>query len=511
MLALLTTRSSRPISVTACNKRGAVCGSATSPAMPRTTLDRSRRRATRRPLRRAPTGRDRRSRHSTRPSTRLVARARPRPFEPPVINAACMVILSTPSPMTATSLTPLKQANAFFIPTGEIAVRRWRSARTVNVPRPSIFGGTAVNRKPSRGSASSAVRCSMIGMSLPSRAVCTGRPAPSGPSMASMFSESIPTHATPASTSASCRSGREMRVPLEIRRRREVATVVGAEKHGAASEIEIGQMFGPDAVDASTIDADARHVGNPFQRQTGQIVTVGEAVVRHVDVGPGVRADRDHADRERDAGTVDGLRRLAVEVVEDVRSGKPRVRRQTLGDRMAEIDEAGGRWHHHSLPRSAAWRGQLASDASSVISGTAANALLTGHPFLAASACSLNAASSIPGTRPTVTRSILLMVGAPSIIFSVTVASVCTESGGLPALASMFDKAIEKHAACAAAINCSGFEPGPSSKRDLAVYPPLMRISRSERARACGQVTLPLGFSLCRHVGLLTVMMRGVD
>src|ERR1039458_7091307 len=38
----------------------------------------------------------------------------------------------------------------------------------------------------------------------------------------------------------------------------------------------------------------------------------------------------------------------------------------------------------------------------------------------------------------------------------------------------MLDRAIEKHAACAAAISCSGFEPGPSSKRDLYVYPPLM-------------------------------------
>src|SRR3954453_995751 len=48
------------------------------------------------------------------------------------------------------------------------------------------------------------------------------------------------------------------------------------------------------------------------------------------------------------------------------------------------------------------------------------------------------------------------------------------ESGGVPAWASMFDRAIEKHAACAAAINCSGLDPGPSSKRLLNVYPPPM-------------------------------------
>jgi hypothetical protein len=65
-----------------------------------------------------------------------------------------------------------------------------------------------------------------------------------------------------------------------------------------------------------------------------------------------------------------------------------------------------------------------------VISGTAANALLTGHPAFAAFACSMNAASSIPGTRPTVTSAIDVIVGEPSTGRKVTVASVCTESGG---------------------------------------------------------------------------------
>ena len=76
----------------------------------------------------------------------------------------------------------------------------------------------------------------------------------------------------------------------------------------------------------------------------------------------------------------------------------------------------------------------------------------------------------MPGTRPVVTSAILVIVGAPSTNRSVTVASVCTDSGGLPAAARMFDRAIEKHAACAAAMSCSGLEPGPSSNRDLNVY-----------------------------------------
>ena len=73
----------------------------------------------------------------------------------------------------------------------------------------------------------------------------------------------------------------------------------------------------------------------------------------------------------------------------------------------------------------------------------------------------------MPGTRPTVTSAILVMVGAPSTGLRVTVASVCTESGGLPAWARRLARAIEKQAAWAAAISCSGLEPGPSSKRDL--------------------------------------------
>src|ERR1700688_2062017 len=108
-----------------------------------------------------------------------------------------------------------------------------------------------------------------------------------------------------------------------------------------------------------------------------------------------------------------------------------------------------------------------ANEASSVISGTPAKALLTGHSTLAVLACSTKAASSIPGTRPTVINAIFVIVGTPSTGRNVTVASVCTESGGLPALARRLERAIEKHAAWAAAISCSGFEPGPSSKRDL--------------------------------------------
>ena len=44
-------------------------------------------------------------------------------------------------------------------------------ARTGKVPIPATFGGTAVNRKPVSGSASSPVICSQIGIPAPSRIV----------------------------------------------------------------------------------------------------------------------------------------------------------------------------------------------------------------------------------------------------------------------------------------------------------------------------------------------------
>jgi hypothetical protein len=65
-----------------------------------------------------------------------------------------------------------------------------------------------------------------------------------------------------------------------------------------------------------------------------------------------------------------------------------------------------------------------------------------------------------------VVSAIAVIVGAPSTNRRVTVASVLTEFTGVPASASAADSAIEKHDACAAAISCSGFAPGPSSKRE---------------------------------------------
>ena len=63
----------------------------------------------------------------------------------------------------------------------------------------------------------------------------------------------------------------------------------------------------------------------------------------------------------------------------------------------------------------------------------AASARLTGQFFFASSANLANAAASRPGTRPVLTSAIFVIVGTPSTSRSVTVASVCTDSGGVPA------------------------------------------------------------------------------
>ena len=117
---------------------------------------------------------------------------------------------------------------------------------------------------------------------------------------------------------------------------------------------------------------------------------------------------------------------------------------------------------------------QLVRRASRVISGTLGQSLCTGQPAFAAAACFWKVASSMPGTRPTVTSSILVIVSGTVDLPQGDRGVGPHRFGGLPALASMLDRAIEKHEAWAAAISCSGFAPGPSSKRDLKEYSPLI-------------------------------------
>src|SRR4051812_8066198 len=72
----------------------------------------------------------------------------------------------------------------------------------------------------------------------------------------------------------------------------------------------------------------------------------------------------------------------------------------------------------------------------------------------------------MPGTSPSVRRTILVIL-TPSPTLSIdTSAVVCTRLGLCPALPSPAASAIEKHAACAAPMSSSGFVPGDCSKRE---------------------------------------------
>jgi REP element-mobilizing transposase RayT len=110
------------------------------------------------------------------------------------------------------------------------------------------------------------------------------------------------------------------------------------------------------------------------------------------------------------------------------------------------------------------WSRYASRSASSVISGTPASACETGQPSFAASAASRKPSASRPRTLPR-TVSALFVIPVPGT--NVTTADVRSRSGGLPAFARPSDRAIEKHAACAAAISSSGlvFPPEASSER----------------------------------------------
>jgi hypothetical protein len=92
---------------------------------------------------------------------------------------------------------------------------------------------------------------------------------------------------------------------------------------------------------------------------------------------------------------------------------------------------------------------------------------------LAPSAISWNFASSMPGTRASLS-SWMLVIEKPSAPFrSCTVAVVFTCCGVKPFLPRAALKAIEKQPAWAAAISSSGFVPLPSSKREANEYGPV--------------------------------------
>ena len=213
------------------------------------------------------------------------------------------------------------------------------TARTGNVPVPRTGAGIALNQAPSTGTAARFVKCSQIGMPAPSSPECAGRVRSAG---SSMLSESIPTIAAPDSTSrstaAAVRNGLSRpyaslpqwrSCPVWIRTARP-AEVVGEER----SRVDGARTR------ACHVDAHRRNVDEPLERQFAEILPVGEAVERAVDVRPGIAAQGDDVDREGHAGCVVGRARLAGEVRPDLGHREAGVGRHALDDRMAEVDEA---------------------------------------------------------------------------------------------------------------------------------------------------------------------------
>src|SRR5262245_10477116 len=112
-----------------------------------------------------------------------------------------------------------------------------------------------------------------------------------------------------------------------------------------------------------------------------------------------------------------------------------------------------------------AGRGRQASLASIVIVVLRRREI--GHPAFAPSSVFVNLAGSAPGLLTRVSRWIDVTVHAPLTFSKLAVAAVSMLSGVNPSFAMKSDSAIEKHAACAAAISSSGFVPFSFSNRCL--------------------------------------------
>src|SRR3984893_5443212 len=104
--------------------------------------------------------------------------------------------------------------------------------------------------------------------------------------------------------------------------------------------------------------------------------------------------------------------------------------------------------------------------------GVAARDVEPGQFFFASSARRLEVASSMPGTLPSVARSMREIPHPCSPLSKCTLALVRISCGLWPAEERPLAKAIEKQPACAAPINSSGLVPAPSSIRLLNEYAP---------------------------------------
>ena len=96
----------------------------------------------------------------------------------------------------------------------------------------------------------------------------------------------------------------------------------------------------------------ASRPASELQRQRRQILPVGVAVERRVEVGAGVRHHLDLADLELDAGRVPPARGLPAQEVADDRPRQAGVGRHAVLDGVAEIDEGHAARAHPVCARS---------------------------------------------------------------------------------------------------------------------------------------------------------------
>ena len=165
----------------------------------------------------------------------------------------------------------------------------------------------------------------------------------------SMFTESMPTTAAPASTSRSAvATARYGWSGIAVALRAPVGVPPGAEQHRSARQRP--------APSSSSAPASASAVAS--------ITTPGTATTRarssparswpsakrwngRVEVGAGVGHHVDPPDLELEPGRVPLPRGLPAQVVADHRPGQPRVGDGPVGDRVAQVDDLG----HRSLSR----------------------------------------------------------------------------------------------------------------------------------------------------------------
>src|SRR3954447_12076302 len=100
--------------------------------------------------------------------------------------------------------------------------------------------------------------------------------------------------------------------------------------------------------------------------------------------------------------------------------------------------------------------GQLSSVACTVISTLPLSAREIGQPSFAWFAASANDSWVAPGTTPRTTIAAEITVQPTSRLSAVTLTSTSSRSTGVPAFARMFEQAIEKQEAWAAASSSSG-------------------------------------------------------